>query len=181
MGWGLFALCFAGCSGSAAWMPLSSGREWQYLVREADRVIEVRCTERARVGLHNGWQLEGEGGRARMAWVDGELICSEMSAMRFEPPIVLLKPANERSVWSYHGRGMSNTRSAPISMTVAQAPAKLRLGASDRETLLVTLSGRFGDTQIQLKTWFERGEGILRQEQRNGGDLVLSMELVSGK
>lgn len=162
-------------------MPLSEGRSWSYLVPQASKVMTLKVAGRAYVGKSPGWVLLGEGGRNKVAWSGGELMASEFSAMRFDPPIVVLKPGREDAVWPYKGVCESRMWSGSVTGTVRQQREKIEVSGLERQTLLTTLELVFRGKKIELKTWYERSVGVIRQEQRNDGALVSSLVLLSGK
>ncbi len=160
-------------------MPLKEGREWSYLVHDdlGSRVMTVRAGETVRVGPASGRLLMGEGGDSRMAWSGGELLVSEFSAMRFDPPLVLLKPEQEETTWRFEGLCMGRRGEGRVTAHISQKPAALNLSGQEVSTLLVTLTMTFQNQEIELKTWFEQGRGIVRQEQQNDGERVLFLVL----
>jgi hypothetical protein len=175
----VFAL-LAGCGGSSQWMPLQQGKQWKYLVRQAGQVMTVTVGEPVRVGDLQGRLLTGEGGPSRMAWSGGKLRVSQLSAMRFDPPITLLVPGGDAE-WAYAGECTSRAVSENVHARVAQEKTSLDVGGTKRDTLKVTLTTNFHGRSIELVTWFERGVGIIQQEQRDDGRLVSSMTLLSDR
>ena len=101
--------------------------------------------------------------------------------MSLDPPLPLLKPGSSVSKWRYKGSASSRGKSAEVVATIVQKPDKIKLAGTERETLLTVLTMDFRGAQIELKTWFEKGEGIIMQEQRNNGELIVAMKLLSTK
>lgn len=100
--------------------------------------------------------------------------------MRFDPPIVLLKPSSPTSTWNYEGVGTSRVFQQRISVQAKQQPVKLEVMGQMRNTLLVTLSLQFQNKTIELETWFQKGLGILKQEQQVDGIRVFALEWIGG-
>lgn len=162
-------------------MPMRQGREWTYLVPQASSTMTVKAISQVRVGTGSGWLLSAEGGSSRLMWQGGKLLASELGAMKFDPPLALLQPDTPRNAWEWKGTAASRMKSFKTAIRAAQEPEKLKISGVQRDTLAVTLQFRIGDDDIEMKTWFERGSGILAQEQRNNGELASSLTLLSSK
>lgn len=163
-------------------MPLREGQSWRYYAHEAtgSRIRNIKVGESCLVGNSHGFKLSGDGGTSKLAWISGELWVSEFAAMRFDPPIVLLKPSSPTSTWNYEGVGTSRVFQQRISVQAKQQPVKLEVMGQTRNTLLVTLSLQFQNKTIELETWFQKGLGILKQEQRVDGIRVFALEWIGG-
>lgn len=142
--------------------------------------MTVRVRDTIRVGLSSGWLLSGSGGDNRLAWVNNRLIASEFSAMKFDPPITLLKPETDAAQWTYNGLAESRTVKESVNAALNQQKETVKVGDESRDTLRVSLEMEFHGERITLDTWFERGTGIVRQEQHSDGLFVVSLELISG-
>lgn len=178
---GLLSL-LAGCAGDSAYMPLKNGQSWRYFAHEetGSRIRNIKVGKRCPVGNHQGFELTGDGGTSKMAWVDGELWVAEFASMRFDPPLVLLKPGTPTAKWSHSGIGTSRVFQQQFNAQLIQEPAKLEVLGQKRNTLLVTLKMEFQGKQITLESWFQKGLGIVKQEQRVGGIKVFALEWVGG-
>lgn len=177
------SLAFAfGCSGGSNYMPLEEGREWKYLVSTpgGSSVARLKVEEQVRVGLTTGWRISGNSGENRMAWKGGELIASELTATRFEPPIVILKPSTNESVWQWKGKIRSRGTDLDATAECSQKPDKVKVAGNERSCLLSTLRLTFGESTIELRSWFQSGVGVVRQEQHVDGRLTTALEWIGG-
>ncbi len=178
---GLLALCF-GCGSGDAYFPLEENREWKYLVSTpaGSSVARLRVIERVRVGLTTGWKIEGNSGESRMAWSGGQLLVSDFSAMRFEPPIAILKPNEIEATWQWKGRTSSRGAHAAAQATGSQKRDRINLAGAERDCLLSVITLTFRDSKLELRTWFQSGIGIVRQEQHFDGRLSAALEWIGG-
>lgn len=170
-----------GC-GASFYMPLEQGREWKYLVSTpaGSSVASMKVVERTRVGLTTGWRISGERGDNRLAWTGGDLVASELSAAQFDPPITLLKANSESESWKWEGVCRSRGFEATATADCDQRPDKIKIAGRDRACLLSTLRLKFRDSTIELRTWFQNGVGVVRQEQRIDGTLNVALEWIGG-
>lgn len=181
-GFWAFALLGAGaCSSSTDLMPLTDGMSWQYFVRDplGARVMKVEVTGKTRVGLNDGWLLDGPGGQSRLSWQGSTLIASELTSVRFDPPIELLRAASERAKWEYKGKCDGRLGTVYITAFLEQKPEKLSLGGVQHEAMKVSLRARIGSVDVMLETWYASRIGILKQEQWSDGTQVASLEWIS--
>jgi hypothetical protein len=162
-------------------MPLAKGKSWTYEMRDAGQLVTVTVEEPCRVGTHRGLLLNSIAGKSKLAWIGAELAASQLSAMQFDPPIILLKPGERKTGWSYRGIVTSRAKRAKATASITQSPQTLRQGGLDRETLRVEIKMTLGKTFIAMLTWFENGTGIVQQEQRNDGQLVSSLTLAKNR
>jgi len=171
-----------GCSGGSNYMPLEEGREWKYLVSTpgGSSVARLKVEEQVRVGLTTGWRVSGNSGENRMAWKGGELIASELTATRFEPPIVILKPSTNESNWQWKGKIRSRGTYLEATAECSQRPDKVKVAGNERSCLLSTLRLTFGESTIELRSWFQSGVGVVRQEQHVDGRLTTALEWIGG-
>jgi hypothetical protein len=170
-----------GC-GASSYMPLEKGREWKYLIStpSGSSVASMTVVEKIRVGLTMGWKISGDKGENRLAWSGAELVASELSAAQFDPPITLLKANSESETWHWEGVCRSRGFEAKATADCDQKADKIKIAGSDRVCLLSVLRLRFRDSIIELRTWFQSGVGVVRQEQRMDGKLMVALEWIGG-
>lgn len=161
-------------------MPLVPGRSWRYVAKTPSRsgTYRVRVNSETKVGLERGYLLESDGGNTKMAWSKNSLYVSQMGGIEFSPPLILLKPTEGKTMWTYSGTIKTPFIEERSQIRIVQEPAELKIGSISHDTILVTLTLRFQKQDIEWKNWFEMGRGILRQEQRNNGRFVLGLELI---
>lgn len=115
-----------------------------------------------------------------MAWSDGRLLISDLPAIRFDPPVPMLDPSAPTSGRRWSGTCLSRGFADRATAMIEQRPARLTVGGTERDTLLVTLEMTFRGQVLQVKTWFADGLGILRQEQSVDGKRLVALEWIGG-
>ena len=187
IGLGLIAGCGGG--GDSQLMPLSKGKEWGYEVRAGFQrsISTLRVVEPSAVGSVRGWRLVGSLGESRMAWKDTKLVVSEFANCRFSVPVPLLDtakiPAKSKSqgdsfaqAHTWKGKIESFGITRPADAVLRQRQTKLDGNKADLVQTILELS--VGEAKMEIRTWFERGKGIVKQEQRTNGNLVVAMDLL---
>lgn len=163
-------------------MPLNVGSEWKYSVsgKFAKYVEPLRINREVGVAGTQGVELTGPLGVSAVAWKKGVLYADRLAGTSFSPPIPLL--AADSHVVDYKG-----TASWPVAGSVKVAarlthePQKLKLDAREYETVKARLQLVLDESRsIELTTWFAPGVGIIRQEQRTGGELDIRIDYLSG-
>lgn len=177
-----------GCSsGDTSYLPLSVGKEWGYEVKAGFQrsVATVKVTSRVAVGEVSGYRLMGSFGESRLAWKETKLICTEMANCRFTAPIPLLDtekiptdPKNEEfklaQKWSAKVDSFGTQRQA--TATLKQRTTKLP--GQSTKLVQTRLEILIGNSTMEIISWFEKGKGIVRQEQRTNGNLIVAAELL---
>lgn len=177
---GIIAVCF-GCH-DTSYMPLEQGREWKYLVSTSSgsSVASLAVIEKARVGLTTGWRISGEKGDLRLAWNRQRLVASELSAAQFDPPITLIKTDAKAGSWKWHGTIRSRGFEAASTAECLQQPDRIKIAGNERACLLTIIRLQFRGNNIELRSWFQDGIGIVRQEQRVDDKLIVALEWIGG-
>lgn len=175
-------LC-AACGTNTGWMPLEQGRTWTYYVQTPaiNRVESLRCERAVRVGLARGWSITSEAGSSKLAWSGSNLIASELLGTTFDPPLKLLDASSTHAKWKYSGLCQWGMATAKISVSAWQAPDNLRAGGQDRSSILVTHQFSLDGKHHELKTWYQMGTGVIRQEHRINRRRVVALEWIGGK
>lgn len=185
----LAAALLVGCAAPGdRYMPLEPGSEWTYTVQLHFKsvIARLKVKEQAPVGSGMGWRLAGDLGESRMAWRAGKLIAAELGGTKFDPPITLLDPtAKEAPQADWKGvirhAGKQIPAAGTLSQTVLTDEAdKLQIGSRKFSSIRSRLEVKAEGANLELTTWFAPGVGIIRQEQRINGDLVPSLEYLSG-
>lgn len=122
-----------------------------------------------------------------MAWKDTKLVVSEFANCRFSVPVPLLDTAkippksksqgdafSQAHTWKGKIESFGTTR--PAGATLRQRQTKLEDNKADLVQTILELS--VGGATMEVRTWFEKGKGIVKQEQRTNGNLVVAMELL---
>jgi hypothetical protein len=173
-------------------MPLHEGAVWTYAfegVGGLKRTFEMRTARPAPVSSFSGWEIDSDFGVSKMAWSSESLLASELSGARFEPPIILLKPGlgdGDEVTWSGTMRvgGVDKEATAVLS----QKSEKIEVENESYQTLRAELLISTKETDLSLLTWYAKGIGIVRQQQRsvekgettNAAPPLPEIELLSG-
>lgn len=176
---GAMAVAFVvgGCGRSGSnLMPLEVGRSWTYLVQSGfnSYVDEVKVTRRLSVASSPGAELSGPLGTTRMAWHDGALLVEQAINTQFVPPLPILFDASETSDRAWKGTATLIGSSAPARATQEQSvDSDFMADGGKIRTIKSTLHLERKGHDIELITWFAPDRGILQQEQRTDGVLVV--------
>ena len=186
----LFGVLIVGCgSNSTDYMPLTKGKEWGYEVRAGFQRNNstLRVVEPTSVGGVRGWRIVGSLGESRMAWKDTKLVVSEFANCRFSTLVPLLDTAKIPPKSKSQGESFSQAHSwkgkiesfgvtRPASAVLRQRQTKLTGNKSDLVQTVLELS--VGGATMEVRTWFEKGKGIVKQEQRTNGNLVVALDIL---
>lgn len=171
------ALTAGGCArGGSNLMPLEEGRSWTYLVQSGFNsfVDEVKVTRRLSVASSPGAELSGPLGTTRMAWHDGALLVEQAVDTQFVPPLPILFDAQETSDRAWKGVATLVGSSAPARATQEQSvDDDFRVDSGKIRAIKSTVHLERKGHDIELITWFAPNRGILQQEQRTDGVLVV--------
>lgn len=183
----LTATVMNGCSTAPNPMPLEIGREWTYAVSAGfQKFVEpVRVVARVPVSKTEGYKLEGPLGTSHLAYEDGKLIASKFANSSFEPPLPLLdtrlKNESKSKSWSWTGSLRSFGYDRPASATISQSRAKVDIAGESIDAIRTDILIRSKSAQIEIRTWFRPGYGIVQQEQRTNRNLIVALQLISSK
>ncbi len=188
--------CVVACGqGGPSYMPLVDEKQWTYNVVSnfQNNVQKFTVAGHTSVGGVDGRVISSEMGESRLAWDRRKLICSEMGSTVFIPPIPIfmedkipekkkgreseLMPATD---WSGTFQALGKTRHAKGILSQSRGVLQSQNGDLDVvETVFkVQIEGAKDDVPLEIRTWFARGIGIVRQEQRTDRNLVVSLELL---
>lgn len=179
-----FLLALSGCrgGGDSDLMPLRVGSEWKYNVsgKFAKYVEPIRINREIGVAGTKGVELSSPLGSSSLAWKKGVLYADRLSGTVYSPPLPLLTEDAQKVDWqgsaSWPTKG---TLKAVARLT--QEQQKLQLDARTYNTTCSRLQIIVDGTKsIELTTWYAPGVGIIRQEQRTGGDLDIRIDYLSG-
>jgi hypothetical protein len=184
-----------GCGqGGPSYLPLWEGNEWTYSTRTAfqNPASVIKVGPKVAVGSVEGRVLSGNFGESRMAWDGPRLIVSQLSNSRFSPPIPLFRedkiPDKKKqreqefvNVDAWKGRVESFDQSRSATAILQQRRSQIDRNGRKVNVVESLLTITLGKSEIEIRTVFERGKGILRQEQRTNRNLVLSLDLLRSK
>ena len=175
----LFALACVGCSASqTSYLPLKMGSKWSYAVKgDFDTTVEdMSVVGRVPVGPQDGYEIQGHTGTTRLAWAGDRLLASELAGQWFDPPVPLISGGKT----SWKGTLETAGRKSEAAATLTQSTAKLKFAGRDQDTLRTDLTLVTRGQTIKLSTWFVKGIGVLKQEQRTGNKRDRLIEYLSG-
>lgn len=189
-------LLLVGCSqGGPSYMPLVDDKEWQYTETSTFQrnVPTVKVGKKISVGGVEGRVLTSELGESRMAWNKKTLQASMLANTMFIPPIPLLvedkipdrkKNRDDEFVpaISWKGRFESFGRVRGAAAILSQRRTMTTLASGETavvETVLkIQVEGSKDDVPIEVRTSFERGVGIVSQEQRTNRSLIVGINKI---
>lgn len=172
------AICLCSCRNSGSYMPLESGATWTYSVRTpySVQIEPFQVTDAVPVGSAKGWKLESAFGEARLR-VDGETIWMSASGNSiFHPPIPLSSP----TVTSWEGEVITNGKSQPASAQLELAEEEIQVNSRKAKCRVSRLKISIEEGELLIETWFARGIGIFRQDQRRDGKSMTRLEWING-
>jgi len=173
-------LALAGCKSGSRLAPLDKGHEWTYKVQTPlySYVETVRVGESVPVGPISGVELTGPMGRSCVGWRGSRLEASALGTTQYEPPIPLVDASMSKATWK--GKVISAGKAVDATATLEHKRETLRLPSRQFETVRSTLKVTGLGIDMELISWFANGVGVVRQEQRNDGDLAVRMEWIRG-
>jgi hypothetical protein len=155
------------------------GKAWVYMARTGLQSLpdNVRVTRRLSVDGVEGVELMGDLGVSHVAWSGSRLITDQMAGCRFLPPLPLLAVGEDQASW--RGWVYSGAKREPWKAQISSQSAKLDVLGTMANTVCSSVDMSSGPLRLQVKTWFEPGVGIVRQEQRTNDRLDLTLELLT--
>jgi hypothetical protein len=179
-------------------MPLVDEKEWQYTENSTFQrnVPTVKIGRKISVGGVEGRVLTSELGESRLAWNKKTLQASMLANTMFNPPIPLLIedkiPEGKTSrddefsgvtTWKGHFESFGKSRGATATLSQRRTTTLLTTGETKVvETVLrISIDGSKDDVPIEVRTCFERGVGIVRQEQRTNRLQIVDLQKIGSK
>lgn len=190
-----FGLLMACGQGGPSYLPLVDEKTWQYAVTSnfQNNVATIKVGPKVSVGGFGGRTLTSELGESRVAWDRHRLVASMMANTIFNPPIPLLvddkipdKKKNREAEfvpveeWTGTFESLGKSRHAKATLSQRRSTLQMTVGEVNVvETVLkLQIDGMKDDVPLELRTWFERGRGIVRQEQRTNRTLIVGLEFL---
>lgn len=158
---------------------METGRSWTYHARGGfvGYVEPVSVVRPLAVAGSPGFEIQGPLTSARLAWRDGRLLAEQVGGTRYAPPVPLLAQEGEKSIdWS--GRAQVLNVGLGAKGTLTQDKEKLDLGGRQVETRVSTLLLEMPRRRVEIRTWFAKGIGIVRQTQHTNGIQDVAIDLV---
>lgn len=185
-------LVLGGCSaGGPTYLPLTPGKTWTYSVRSGfqSNVVTMKVGRAKNVGEYHGRVIESPLGDSELAWAGPKLISDQFANSRFSPPICIFNeakiPAKKKprdnefvEVETWNGRIESFGVQRSAKAKLRQRRSSILLSSGQTQVVETVLEIELKSGKIEVRSWFERGKGIVRQEQRTLRNFVVSMELL---
>ncbi len=177
---GTLLFLLSGCSSHDEYFPLALGSHWTYTVKEdkfATRVQELKVTRRVPVAAELGYEVEGPMGQIRLGWRDGILYANELPNTRVFRPIPLLDTRNPTASHQWSGQVESMGIALPATAKLTQKSEPVDIGAKRVDTLRADLAVYLPNNKvIELDSWYAKGIGLVKQDQRTNGNLDIHLE-----
>lgn len=181
--------------GGPSYLPLVDEKQWSYSVVSSfqNNVVAVKVGNKISVGGVEGRVLHSGLGESRLAWNNKKLMASMLANTVFIPPIPILLedkiPEKKKSrdaefviadTWKGQFESLGKVRKATATLSQRRSTIQLTTGETNVvETVLkVQIEGAKDDVSLELRTSFERGKGIVKQEQWTNRTQIVSMELI---
>lgn len=181
----LLVMGASGCRARDELYPLKVGNEWSYNVRGglAQFVEPLKVTKEISTAGVRGFEVAGPMGASRLAWKDGTLVASAMPNMRVAEgssgiPLVVEGVRKVQRSWEGQVEFLGRTQAA--TAILVQEPEALSLGGKRYDTIKTNLQLKMPQRTVELITWFARGIGPVRQEQRTNGAWDVGLEYLGG-
>jgi hypothetical protein len=176
-------LGLAGCRGGPSLMPLDIGHKWTYIVKSPRSfdtyVTPIKVARRISVAGVEGVELTSDLGVSRLAWVGDGLMAERLIGTQFSPPLPLVFGTNETYERPWKGQVTFVDNASPATATQSQkAFDDFPLGGKKIHTIISTIHLKTAARSIELLTWFAPGRGIVQQEQRTDGTLLVRLSLL---
>ncbi len=160
-------------------MPMRVGKSWRYSVKSGfnSYVLPTKVAREISVANTKGFELDGALGTSRLAWTEKGLVAEKLNNSQFIPPLPLL--TNDGSATKWSGVVINIDRTTQSTATTSQkADEEIELGVEKVRAVKSTVNLQLGKNQVELLTWFQPGKGIVMQEQRTNGTLLVRLSIV---
>jgi hypothetical protein len=117
-------------------------------------------------------------GTSVLSWSGSKLLAKDLPGTRFLPPVPILNTNLESDTWGGTIRSVLGDQMGTASLTHKEEDFKL--SGSKSKSIKSMLKLEFGGKSRELTTWFISGVGVVRQEERVQGELIRTIEYVSG-
>ena len=187
----LGVLALAGCQGvSTAPMPLAKGARWNYAVFAPPQRYfdELKVGNAISVAGTSGFEVSSNMGVGRLGWKNGILYASQTANARFEPALPLYtptvrpkaEPGESEPDENYRGTLSAGGEAIRVTGRVFREEKLQAVSANGVEYKAILCEAALvgGGRRFNLKTWFVKGIGIVQQEQRVNGRLLVQLQLL---
>ncbi|HEY3781580.1 MAG TPA: hypothetical protein VGL56_10880 [Fimbriimonadaceae bacterium] len=178
----LTGIVAAGCGNAEDLYPLKLHEQWTYTVKNSfsTRVQKVAVARQIPVALTTGYELDGPMGISRLAWRDGTLYAEALPNTRIYKPIPLLVAKVGPATLHWSGEVQTLAGNQKAEATMVQVPDSIELGARKLDTVRSNLTVKLPNKTVELDTWYAKGIGPVKQDERTNGNLDVHVELLDG-
>jgi len=164
-------------------MPIDVGHSWTYVVKAPRSfntyITQVKVARRLPVADVTGVELTSDLGPSRLAWKGDELVAERLIGTQFAPALPILFASGETYDRPWSGRVDFVDRGSFATATQSQkGEDDLTFEGRKIHCVESTIKFKTAAHSIELLTWFSDGLGIVQQEQRTDGILVLQIKLL---
>ncbi len=183
----IFSLSVAGCRREGSdLMPLNVGHSWNYTIRSVrglyTYVSPITVSREVSVANTQGVELKSSLGPSRMAWAGDALLVERLAGTQFIPPLPLVYRTDETHERHWKGTVIFVDNTSPAWAVQSQGPDDdLIYGGKKIHCIRSTIQFHTASRDIELETWFSAGLGIVQQEQRTDGILLVKLQQIAQK
>jgi len=177
-----FVLILCGCNSTPDLYPLRMGMEWTYSSSNgfSPRIQEIKVTRRVPVAFTNGFELQGPTGITRLAWRGGTLYADAFPNTRIHNALPILVANDPHASVNWNGTLDTANFNRTATASLNQNPENIQVGTRRYDAIRAVVSLSTGNDNYEMITWYAKGLGPIRQEQRTNGKLDYKVELISG-
>jgi hypothetical protein len=173
-------------------MPFEVGHSQLYKVQAGfeSYVTTIKVARDISVANTQGYELTSNLGVSRLAWVGDSLVAERLVNTQFVPPLPLLYRSEETHDRIWKGRVVFVDVAAPTSADFLAGKKLVTATESQNGDDQISFRGNkihcvrstvnleTAAHKIEITTWFSSGLGIVRQEQRTDGKLLIKLDLL---
>ena len=173
-------MLLVGCGSSDRLVPLSVGKKWDYNFRwgVAQETGTLEVVREVPVANATGWELRSPMGVLRLGYEGDKLVADQLADAFFVPSLPIGLPVGHKAVW--RGWMTSHAGRKAARAVISSDSTKSKVSGRDRTVTQTTVVMNSEGVETTLTTSFAPGDGIVDQEQVNGGMVALSVKRVSG-
>lgn len=162
--------------------PLKVGSTWSYTTWNgfSSSTQEVKVARKLPVAATEGVELQGPMGTSRLAWRGNTLYAEALPNTRLYKPLPILVANDPKAAESWKGTVETATAVTAAQAMLRQQNESIEIGTRRYDSTKATVSMKIGNDDLELETWYAKGIGPVRQEQRTNGKLDYKVELLSG-
>ena len=119
-------------------------------------------------------------GISRLAWRTNTLYAEAFPNTRVNKALPILIANDPKASVNWNGTVETANFSRPATASLNQQTDNIQVGTRRYDAIKATVALSTGSDSYELITWYAKGLGPIRQEQRTDGKLDYKVELLSG-